>query len=96
MELVESECGDGSECPRGVDVSGAGCDRRPGEHLETKRVAVGAFEPDRAQLAAVGGIATFNNLSVNLPGTGDFLTAITTNPALSVNSRNIGNLSALP
>src|SRR5208282_5842050 len=31
---------------------------------------------------------TFNNLSVNLPGTGDFLTASTTNPVLSVNSAN--------
>jgi len=41
-----------------------------------------------SQTTATNGIATFNNLSVNLPGTGDFLTAITTNPALSVNSAN--------
>jgi hypothetical protein len=41
-----------------------------------------------SRTTSTSGIATFNNLSVNLPGTGDFLTASTTSPALSVNSAN--------
>jgi hypothetical protein len=48
----------------------------------------GALSGTLSQTTATNGIATFNNLSVKLPGTGDFLTAITTNPALSVNSAN--------
>jgi trimeric autotransporter adhesin len=48
----------------------------------------GTLSGTLSRTTATNGIATFNNLSVNLPGTGDFLTAITTNPALSVNSAN--------
>ncbi len=48
----------------------------------------GTLSGTLSRTTSTSGIATFNNLSVNLPGTGDFLTASTTSPALSVNSAN--------
>src|SRR5947199_4621544 len=53
FEFVQTERGDGSECPGGVDVSGGGFDGRPRAHLETECVAVDALELDGVQLAAV-------------------------------------------
>ena len=56
----------------------------------------GSLNGTTSQVTSASGVATFNNLSVNQPGTGHYLTAITTNPALSVNSTNFNvNVGAL-